>query len=304
MNSFVEEFKHAFKRPDNGLMQLLVINLVIFVALLILEVVLTLSGFRSLYDAMVLQLMMPSDVATFFTRPWTLITYFFTHTGFFHILFNMLFLYWFGRLIAEYLGNRKVVSLYILGGIAGGLFFMLIYNILPYFQDRVATSAMLGASAGVFAVTVGAATLMPNYTFVLFLIGPVKIKYIAIFYVFVSFVQTIGNNAGGELAHLGGALVGYVFIRQLQGGTDWGRPVWAVLDFFKGLFSRRSRIKVTHSRRSSSRTSYSPNAGKTINITPRADQDEIDAILDKISESGYESLTKEEKQKLFNASKK
>src|SRR5690606_741350 len=225
--------KHAFKRPDNGLMQLLVINLVVFVVLLVLEVILTLSGYKSLYEVILLQLMMPSNVETFITRPWTLFTYFFTHTGFFHILFNMLFLYWFGRLIAEYLGNKKVVSLYILGGIAGGLFFMLIYNILPYFQDRVATSAMLGASAGVFAVTVGAATLMPNYTFVLFLIGPVKIKYIAVFYVFVSFVQTIGNNAGGELAHLGGALVGYVFIRQLQGGTDWGKPVWAVLDFFK-----------------------------------------------------------------------
>lgn len=304
MNSIVEEFKHAFKRPDNGLMQLLVINLVVFVVLLILKVILTLSGFKSLYEAILLQLMMPSNVETFITRPWTLFTYFFTHTGFFHILFNMLFLYWFGRLIAEYLGNRKVVSLYILGGIAGGLFFMLIYNILPYFQDRVATSAMLGASAGVFAVTVGAATLMPNYTFVLFLIGPVKIKYIAVFYVFVSFVQTIGNNAGGELAHLGGALVGYVFIRQLQGGTDWGRPVWAVLDFFDRLFSRRSKIKVTHSSRSSSRTAYNANTGRTINITPKADQDEIDAILDKISESGYESLSKEEKQKLFNASKK
>ena len=304
MNSIVEEFKHAFKRPDNGLMQLLVINLVVFVVLLILEVILTLSGFKSLYQAILLQLMMPSNVETFITRPWTLFTYFFTHTGFFHILFNMLFLYWFGRLIAEYLGNRKVVSLYVLGGIAGGLFFMLIYNILPYFQDRVATSAMLGASAGVFAVTVGAATLMPNYTFVLFLIGPVKIKYIAVFYVFVSFVQTIGNNAGGELAHLGGALVGYLFIRQLQGGTDWGRPVWAVLEFFDGLFSRKSKIKVTHSSRGSSRTAYNANSGKTINITPRADQDEIDAILDKISESGYESLSKEEKQKLFNASKK
>lgn len=304
MNRIVEEFKHAFKRPDNGLMQLLVINLVVFVVLLILEVILTLSGFKSLYDAIVLQLMMPSNVETFITRPWTLFTYFFTHTGFFHILFNMLFLYWFGRLIAEYLGNRKVVSLYVLGGIAGGLFFMLIYNILPYFQDRVATSAMLGASAGVFAVTVGAATLMPNYTFVLFLIGPVKIKYIAVFYVFVSFVQTIGNNAGGELAHLGGALVGFLFIKQLQGGTDWGRPVWAVLDFFNGLFSRRSKIKVSHSSRSSSRSAYNANTGRTINITPKADQDEIDAILDKISESGYESLSKEEKQKLFNASKK
>src|SRR5690606_29526470 len=127
-----------------------------------------------------------------------------------------------------------------------------------------------------------------------FLIGPVKIKYIAVFYVFVSFVQTIGNNAGGELAHLGGALVGFIFIKQLQGGIDWGTPVWAVLDFFGGLFTRKSKIKVSHSNRGSSRSAYNSNTGKTININPRTDQNEIDAILDKISESGYESLSKEE----------
>lgn len=304
MNSIVEEFKYAFKRPDNGLMQLLVINVAVFVVLLILEVFLTISGHRGLYESIVLQMMMPADVDTFLRRPWALITYFFTHTGFFHILFNMLFLYWFGRLIAEYLGNRKVVSLYILGGIAGGLFFMLIYNTLPFFQDRVAVSAMLGASAGVFAVTVGAATLMPNYTFLLFLLGPVKIKYIAVFYVFVSFVQTTGANAGGELAHLGGALIGYLYIKQLQKGSDWGRPVWAVLDFFSGLFKKRPKIKVTHSNHRTSRTTYNGNTGKSVNVKPRANQEEIDAILDKISASGYESLTKEEKQKLFNASKK
>src|SRR5690606_41266595 len=93
--------------------------------LLILEVLLTISGNKAVYDALVLQLMMPSDIEAFLHRPWTLITYFFTHTGFFHILFNMLFLYWFGRLIAEFMGNRKVVSLYVLGGITGGIFFML-----------------------------------------------------------------------------------------------------------------------------------------------------------------------------------
>lgn len=303
MNSIVEEFKYAFKRPDNGLIQLLVINLAVFVVLLILEVLLTISGNRALYDSLVLQLMMPSDLDAFLRRPWTLITYFFTHTGFFHILFNMLFLYWFGRLIAEFMGNRKVVSLYVLGGIAGGFFFMLIYNTLPFFADRVASSAMLGASAGVFAVTVGAATLMPNYTFFLFLIGPVKIKYIAIFYVFVSFVQSTGANAGGELAHLGGALIGYLYIKQIQNGNDWGKPVWAVLDFFGGLFKRKPKIRVSHSnRKSATRTTYDANRGGQ--VRPRADQDEIDAILDKISASGYESLTKEEKQKLFNASKK
>ncbi len=304
MNSFVEEFKHAFKRPDNGLMKIIVINTVIFVGLWILEVPFRIAERFDIHDLIVFQLSISSNLEVFITKPWTLITYFFTHTGFFHFLFNMLFLYWFGRLIVEYLGNRKLVSLYVWGGLAGAVTFLLIYNIVPFYADRVVNSTMIGASAGVLAIVVGAATLIPNYTFVLLLIGPVKIKYIAIFQVFMSYVSITGANAGGELAHLGGALVGYLFIRQLQGGTDWGRPVWAVLDFFDGLFSRRSKIKVTHSSRSSSRTAYNANTGRTIHVTPKADQDEIDAILDKISESGYESLSKEEKQKLFNASKK
>ena len=304
MNSFVEEFKHAFKRPDNGLMKIIVINTVIFLGLWILEVPFALAKRPDLHLFIVSLLSIPSDLGEFITRPWTLFTYFFTHTGFFHFLFNMLFLYWFGRLIVEYLGNRKLVSLYVLGGLAGGILFLLIYNLVPYFADRVALSTMLGASAGVLAIVVGAATLMPNYTFVLLLIGPVKIKYIAIFQVFMSYVNMAGANAGGEIAHLGGALVGFLFIKQLQGGTDWGTPVWAVIDYFDGLFTRKSKIKVSHSNRGSSRSAYNSNTGKTININPRTDQNEIDAILDKISESGYESLSKEEKQKLFNASKK
>src|SRR5690606_29429054 len=135
---------------------------------------------------------------------WSIITYMFLHEGFFHILFNMLFLYWFGLLVNEYLGSRKLVNLYILGGLAGGLFFLLIYNIAPFFSDQVQGALMLGASAGVYAIVVGAATLTPNTSFHLILLGPVKIKYIAIFYVLVAFANSSGSNAGGELAHLGG----------------------------------------------------------------------------------------------------
>lgn len=302
MNSIIEEFKHAFSKPDNGLIQIILINLVVYLTLIVLKVILTLSGGQGVYNLVVQQLMLPSNLESFIVKPWTLFTYFFTHLGFFHILFNMLFLYWFGKLIANYLGNKKVISLYVLGGLAGGLFFMLIYNILPFFQDRVATSVMLGASAGVFAIVVGAATLMPNFTFFLLLIGPVKIKYIALFYVILSFAQSIGDNAGGELAHLGGALVGYIFIKQLHKGNDIGRPVLNTLNFFKSFFVSTPKIRVTHNKQKSNNRAGS--MGKSKQTKPSYEQDEIDAILDKISDSGYESLTKEEKQKLFNASKK
>ena len=221
-NGILEEFKTAFSKPDNGLIQIILINLAVFIVVLLSRIFLTLSGGEELYHAFLLWFMLPAALSEFIIKPWTLITYFFLHEGFMHILFNMLFLYWFGNIIKEFLGGGKVVSLYILGGIAGGLFYLLIYNTIPFFHDRVAGSVMLGASGAVFAIVVGAATFMPNYTMYLLFLGPVRIKYIAIFYVFLSFAQSTGSNAGGELAHLGGAAIGYLYIIQLRRGTDLG----------------------------------------------------------------------------------
>ncbi|MGK7389538.1 MAG: rhomboid family intramembrane serine protease [Candidatus Cyclobacteriaceae bacterium M2_1C_046] len=307
----LEEFKSAFYRPNNAVIQLIFINLAIFLVLLVAEVVLKLSQAEGIYATIVSYLMMPSDIGKFLTQPWTLITYFFTHTGFLHILFNMLFLYWFGKLIQEFLGSDKVISLYVLGGIFGGLTFLLIYNLLPFFSDRVASSMMLGASAGVYAIVVGAATFMPNYTFYLLLLGPIRIKYIAIFYVIMSFANTTGNNAGGELAHLGGALIGFIYIKQLQQGNDWGAWITSTIDSIKSMFSKKEKIRVTYKKKESSKwsTYTSSNFSKsatsagTRSKSSKVSQDEIDHILDKISDSGYESLSKEEKEKLFNASK-
>ena len=204
-NGFLDEFKNAFSKPDNGLIQIILINAVVFVALILLKVILTISGGQDIYRTIVDWLMLPASVPAYLTKPWTIVTYFFLHERFFHILFNMLFLYWFGRIIKEFLGGGKVVSLYVLGGLAGGLFYMLIYNLVPFFAERVDVSLMLGASAGVFAVVVGAATFMPNYTIFLMFLGPVRIKYIALIYVILAFAGSTGLNAGGELAHLGGA---------------------------------------------------------------------------------------------------
>jgi len=301
---FKEEFRNAWSKPNNAVVQIILINVIVFAAVRILEVFFIFSGNRELYNFLLRKLQLPSDFGAFLLQPWTIITYFFTHYDFFHILFNMLFLYWFGRIIQEFLNSKRVISLYVLGGLAGGVLYMLIYNFIPFFTDRVEMSSMLGASAGVFAIVVGAAVFMPNYTFFLMFIGPVKIKYIAIFYVFMSFIGTTGANAGGEIAHLGGALVGWLYISQLNQGTDIGSWVISFINFVKSLFKPQPKIKVTHragNRRptqgSTSRKSGSSSGGET-------PQSEIDAILDKISEKGYESLSKEEKQKLFNASKK
>lgn len=294
-----DDFKNAWDKPNNGLMQIILINVIVFVSLIVMKVVFTLSGFESVYAAILAKLMLPADFTTFIFQPWSIVTYFFTHEGFLHIIFNMLFLYWFGKIIHDFLGNNRLISLYVIGGLIGGLFYMLVYNIVPYYHDRIDASLMLGASAGVFAVVVGAATFMPNHTFMLLLLGPVKIKYIALFYVLLSLSRTIGSNAGGELAHIGGALVGFFFIRQLQKGNDMGEPVIGAINWIRDIFKPSPKIKVTH--RKAANTSQKSTSKST---TPTTDQDEIDAILDKISEKGYESLSKDEKQKLFNASKK
>ncbi|MGB3848742.1 MAG: rhomboid family intramembrane serine protease [Tunicatimonas sp.] len=297
MNNILDDFKNAFSRPNNGLMKIIVINLVVFLALLFLQVILTLSGNENWYHEVVRQLSLPADLTQFLYRPWTLITYFFTHEGFFHILFNMLFLYWFGMIIMEFLGSEKLVNLYVLGGLAGGVLYMLVYNVLPYFSDRVAVAQMLGASAGVYAVVVGAATFTPNYSISLILLGPVRIKYIAIFYIIVSFAGTVGPNAGGDWAHLAGAALGFVFIKQLQRGNDLGKPVTSFLTFVKSFFVQQPKVRVSH--RSTTKTKSRARTNGTYSNR----QEEIDAILDKISESGYDSLSREEKQKLFDASK-
>ena len=299
-----EEFKNAFRKGNNGLIQLILINGIVFFVLRVLEVVLTLTGVvgePGVYHQTYLNILgLPSDLGQLILRPWTLITTFFTHYGFFHILFNMLFLYWFGRLVQDYLGNSRLVNLYILGGLAGGLLYILIYNLSPLFINEVGRSSLIGASASVFAIVVGAATLMPDHQFYLLLLGPVRIKYIAIFYVGMSFFGAIGSNAGGDIAHLGGALIGFVYVKQLQKGIDLGAWVQSVLDFIKSFFVK-PKVKVSHRKTSGTR---SRSASKpTPTTSAGVPQDEIDAILDKISEKGYESLTKEEKQKLFNASK-
>tara|TARA_B100000941_G_C28453624_1_gene526553 strand:+ start:223 stop:1149 length:927 start_codon:yes stop_codon:yes gene_type:complete len=304
-DSLFDEFKNAWNKPNNAIAQIIIINTIVFLVMLILSIFLKLSGEAEIYRSIEELLMLPSDLSLFLSQPWSIITYFFLHADLFHILFNMLVIYWFGKLIVEYLGSDKVISLYVLGGIAGGLLYLITYNTLPFYESEH-TSRMLGASAGVYAVITAAATLLPNYTFHLLLIGPVKIKYIALFYIVLSFSQTVGANAGGEWAHLAGGAVGYIYIKQIQKGRDLGRWVPQFISFLKSFFNKSSKIKITHRSRTKKKTKAATKANHTawpLN-NPNPEQDEIDTILDKISQKGYESLTKEEKQKLFNASKK
>lgn len=307
MNSILDDFKLAFK-TGNILNQLIVINVVGFVVLGVLGVFFTLAGYGELFTSISHYIMVPSDLGQLIFQPWSLITYFFYHQGVFHILFNMLFMYWFGRIISEYLGQNKVLGLYVWGGIFGGLLYLLAYNLIPFYQGAVATSYLLGASGGVIAIVVGAAAFMPNYTIPLIFLGPVRLKYIAAFYVITSLLRSTGVNAGGEIAHLGGALAGWLFITQLQKGNDWSKVIIQFITWVKSLFKPQPKIKVSYRKEkatagNSSSKSTSTKSSNSSKNSSSASQAEIDAILDKISEKGYDALSKEEKQKLFNASK-
>jgi hypothetical protein len=223
----------------------------------------------------------------------------FLHYQLLHILFNMLFLFWFGRILYEFVGNRKILPIYFYGGLAGAALAVIMFQ-LPPLQDAPG-DVMLGASAGVMAIVVAAATIAPNYTVFLLFIGPVRLKYIALVVILLDVIAIPGPvNTGGHLAHLGGALLGFLFINQLQRGRDWSIGFNRLFEALTSLFSRRRSPRVVY--RSRERRT-SPAQKRRSARYEKGKQEYLDEILDKIAKSGYENLTKEEKEFLFKVSK-
>lgn len=306
INSLKEDFKRAWDKPNNGLMQLIIINAIVFIFLALLLVVTKIVGANDFFELVYKQFTLPGRIEIFLTRPWTIITYAFSHSlnNFFHILMNMLVLFWFGRVFVEFFGSQKLINLYILGAITGGITYLLAYNLIPYYAERVDMfSGMVGASAAVYAITVAVAVYVPDYKFYLLFFGPVKVKYLVGIYIFLSIIGSVGNNAGGNLAHLGGALMGYLYVARWKKGQEMGVWIFRVMEFIKSFFIRQPKIKVTHKKTGKSKGEKSKQSSTASTKASDVSQTEIDAILDKISEKGYDSLSKDEKEKLFNASK-
>ena len=300
--SIIQDIRDTFSRRDNALNQLIVLNVVVFAVVVVLYAIAYLSQTGAWYEFVMRHLELSANLRVLAFHPWTVLSYAFVHQNPFHIFFNMLNLYFFGQIIREYLGDRRLVSIYILGGLAGAAAFVLAYNLLPVLRPgALAGQAVIGASASAIAVVVAAATLLPDYTFMLILLGPVKIKWIAAALVLISIAAISQGNTGGQITHIGGAVLGFVFIKMLNMGSDMGRPITAVGGWFGRVFSQRQgRMRVTH-RQPVATGARSAGSSKASGLTA-AGQDEIDLILDKISHSGYESLSKDEKQKLFRAS--
>jgi membrane associated rhomboid family serine protease len=302
MNAIFDDFKDAFSKRNNILAQLIVINIVLWVVHILAFVFANLLGTALPEQVVQFVFFIPSSIEEFIYRPWTVITYAFQHSlSIFHILFNMLWFYWFGKIIEEFLGSDRLLAIYVLGALAGAGLYLAAYNTIPFYIQSQGGAGMIGASAAVTAIAVAAATLAPDYRFNLIFLGPVKIVYIAGFMIIISILGSVGRNSGGNLAHLGGGLMGYIYIKQLQSGNDIGAWVIKTFYWFKELFKPASKLKVSY--KNTAPSSASKTKKKTTSASSgTVKQEEIDAILDKISQSGYESLTKEEKQKLFSAS--
>ncbi|MFN4234231.1 MAG: rhomboid family intramembrane serine protease [Bacteroidia bacterium] len=294
MNKIANDLQNFF-RYGTVVQKFIIVNAAVFIVINIISLILFLSqsGFNAA-NAILPWLAVPADLKELAYHPWTLLTYMFTHKGLFHIFFNMLLLYWGGLIFLEYLGTRKLVATYFLGGIAGAIMYIAVFNLLPVFSDYAIQSRAIGASASVLAIFIAIATYLPNYTVNLMFFGPTRLKYIAIVMVLIDLLSIEGGNAGGHIAHIGGALYGFVFSKQLQKGRDIGSWFNTLLDSLANLNKPKSKLKVAHKNVHNAQPSKKDKAEI---------QKRIDAILDKISQSGYESLSKEEKEMLFNYSK-
>ncbi|MFZ5551995.1 MAG: rhomboid family intramembrane serine protease [Bacteroidota bacterium] len=286
----------------NVIVQIIIVNAVIFLAVNIYRFILFASGFHGdALEGKFLEfsqwLMMPLDFNEFIYKPWTIITYMFTHTGIGHIFWNMVFLLFFGKIFQDFSGSKRVLAIYVYGALIGAVLQMLAVNFIPALQPGI-NMPMLGASAGVMALVIASAALVPDFEVNLILIGRVKLKYIALFYVFMDFIGItyMGNTA--HFAHLGGALFGFLFVIQLRKGRDLSKNFNKVFQFIKNPLRRKNKMKVAYSsvnKRAVNDDKYNENK---INKQKR-----VDDLLDKIGKSGYESLSKEEKDFLFKASK-
>ena len=292
------EFMDLWHSPSS-LVRIIVFNCVLFVLVSLGRVFMRLGDAISAYDWFISKLALPASLDSLSIQPWSLISYAFLHQGFLHLLFNMLVLYWFGRLLVEYLGERHIRALYLLGALVAGVGYILIYNTVPYYADLTERTILLGASGSVYAIVLATAVLVPDYSFYLIFIGPVRIKYIAAAYVFLSFLGIAGGNSGGALAHLGGALLGWIYIVQLKKGMYLGAPIDAVFDLFRPTNKTPKKQNASTNKYASAKKTKKKNTPKTTDS-----QHDIDAILDKISASGYDSLSREEKEILFRMSKK
>jgi membrane associated rhomboid family serine protease len=331
MNSFRDDLTHSFIPRYGAVARIIVATVGVYLLLGVVGVGLYLAGQEGYFATTLEWLTFSTQPLEFLTKPWTLLTYGFIHAypiyphgigALFHLVFNMLWLYWIGRIYREYIGDRAVWGTYLLGIVAGALLSLAVYNLSP----RLGHAHILGGSAGVMAIVVATATLLPTYRIGLLLIGPIQLKWLAFFYVAMDFIMIMGSAAGTSavIAHLGGALLGFTYVALRKQGRDMASPFVSLYTGFVGLFRRRKpraamrvvkpvrtapvakRVEVRGNGHTPT-PSYTPAPeaparAETDEETGKPTQEEIDRILERIQQVGYDRLTKAEKQALYRFS--
>jgi len=289
--NILDHIKLTFLR-ENSITKLIFINLIVFVVLKMTLIFLLLFNISGSF--LLPYLAVPADLTQLLHRAWTPVTYMFLHEGFMHLFFNMFSLYWFGKIFLMCFSEKQLIGLYVVGGLLAALFYISAFNIFPYYAGNLHQSLLLGASGSIMAIIVASAIQMPNMEMQLVFMGSIKLKYIASVVVLMSFFGITSDNGGGQLAHLGGALAGYLFVLSLRQGKDVTLGISWFLDAINNAFQpRKLKVKPNKTRNKQTMTDAEFNINKARKMA------QIDQILDKIKTSGYESLSSEEKKRLF-----
>ena len=292
----IERLKQKFFYQSDILSRLIWANIIVFALDWFFGSMLILFEVRGVGNQVFEFLAVPSDASMLITRPWTIFTYMFMHAGFFHLFWNMYIFYWFGEILIGVLGKKRFLPLYLICGLAGALLYIVAYNTFPLLISREG-GFMVGASAAVMGVVLGAATIMPNVEIRLIFLGHIRLLYIALAILLISSIDITGSNAGGSFAHFGGAIMGFLLIKSFKEGNDY---LIRVLSFWNSVTSwfykkQTPKVKVRYRNVSIEKKSKEIDAER---------QEDLDKILDKISKSGYDSLTAQEKDFLFRISRK
>lgn len=301
MADFINNLKYRFKTASL-LGRLIYINIAVFIVLRLIGI----TGFLFDFDArpIINYIQVPSDVDLMLKQPWTLVTYMFAHYDVLHILFNMLCLWWFGKLFLEFFNQRQMTGLYLIGGLGGALIYLLAYNLLPAFTYQ--RGMLLGASASIMAIMLAVAVKAPNYKVGLLFFGEVSLKWIAIILIFLNFLSIDTQNAGGHISHIGGALTGCAYALAFRKGIDITNWLNKIIDSIVVLFERlfkKPRTKINQKKYHFKHSDTGTKTKRQDTGISAEDEKDLDEILKKIKQSGYSALSNEEKRRLFQISR-
>ena len=306
MSYYEKEYRQRtiFKQGNSALLTLVAINLVVFVLLAFIQAIYHLKSENSqiamadFNNSVVNWVALPADLHKIGTRPWTLITHMFVHTGLWHIFGNMLWLWMFGYILQDLTGNRKLFPVFLYGALIGGLSFVLAYNVSPALRPEVPVASALGASAGIMAIAVAATTISPGYRIFPMLGGGIPIWIITTIYLVIDLATIPAGNTGGHIAHLAGGLTGFLFMYSFRRGYDWGEWMNNLWDWFSNLFNPDKPKKGVLIKQEL----FYKSTTKPFKKTPNVTEQRVNEILDKINQKGFNSLSDEEKDLLKRAS--